>query len=104
MAPKKPHIGVKEEACDYLIYNQNILNGYRINYCTWGVTFKSMFQLHNETVNVWTHFVGFLVCFVAFLVVTFSKVMDDPAYLSENAKHLMYLVQGGESDGAVTAP
>ena len=76
MAPKKPHIGVKEEASDYLVYNQNILNGYRINYNTWGATFCSLFQLHNETVNVWTHLLGFLVCFVAFLVINYSATFD----------------------------
>ena len=78
---KQPHIGVKEEAKHYCIYNQNILNGYRINYDTWGMTFWSLFQIHNETMNVWTHFSGFLVCIVALIITMYSQVVEDPTAL-----------------------
>ena len=93
LAPAKPHIGVKEEATSYMVTNRWILNGYRVNYDSWKETLKSLFQVHNETVNVWTHLVGFLVCLVAFLIMTFAKVVSDPLSLRENAKSLLILAQ-----------
>ena len=69
---RSPHIGVKEEAIAYMVTNKYILNGYRINYDTWGATLCSLFQLHNETINVWTHFIGFLVCTAFFIVMSFA--------------------------------
>ena len=32
----------------------NVRTGYRLNYSKWE-TVKSIFQIHNETVNIWTH-------------------------------------------------
>ena len=63
----EPYIGPKEEACEHDVYNRHILTGYRINYNTWAVTLKSLFQCHNETINVWTHLGGFFACLVALL-------------------------------------
>lgn len=45
------------------MYNQHITRGYRINYNTWRASFESLFHCHNETVNVWSHLVGFLFTF-----------------------------------------
>ncbi len=45
---------------DYLLY------GYRINFNTPELTYKSFFMLHNESVNVWSHFCGAV--FFAFLI------------------------------------
>jgi len=44
---------------DYL-QNAFIDAGYRVEY-NWKACLKSVFSLHNETWNVWTHFVGFLI-------------------------------------------
>ena len=74
---QKPFIGLKELANPYLITNKWILSGYRINYNTWGWTFWSLFQWHNESINIWTHFVGFLICLVAMLIVSCAKVVDE---------------------------
>ena len=60
------------------------------------MTLKSLFQVHNETVNVWTHFVGFLVCLIAFVIMTFARVISDPMQVRENTRQLLYLIQGGE--------
>ena len=87
----RPHIGVKEEAHDFLVSNDFILNGYRINYSTWSATLCSLFQLHNETINVWTHFLGFIVCLVAFLIMTYGNVIEDPEAIREEARGLLYL-------------
>ena len=74
------------------------MNGYRINYDSWKETLKSLFQIHNETVNVWTHLAGFVVCLVTFLIMTFSKVISDPMQIRENTKHLLYMMQSGEGE------
>lgn len=39
-----------------------IEKGYRLNY-TWQMCLKSLFRAHNETLNMWTHFIGFLIFF-----------------------------------------
>jgi len=41
-----------------MAYNQYIKTGYRINFNSYGKLFRSLFMLHNETVNIWTHIVG----------------------------------------------
>ena len=89
----KPHIGVKEEANSYMVTNRWILNGYRINYDSWKETFKSLFQVHNETINIWTHLLGFFVCLIGFIIMTFAKVVNDPLQLRENTKSLLVMVQ-----------
>ena len=73
----KPHIGKKEDANPYLVANKYLVSGYRINYDTWSATICSLFQWHNETVNIWTHFVGFIVCLVSVLIMSFAKVIDE---------------------------
>ena len=65
----KPYIGEIEEAPEYHRFNPHIKHGYRINYQTWSATLLSIFQCHNETINVWSHFIGFLISLVALLVV-----------------------------------
>ena len=57
----------------------------------------SLFQMHNETINVWTHLLGFIACLVAFCIMSFAKVIDDETQFSENARQLLYLIQGGQA-------
>ena len=59
------------------------------------MTFWSLFQVHNETVNVWTHLLGFLVCSAALVIMSYSKVVDDPLGLQKNSRHLLYLLETG---------
>ena len=49
--------------------NEYILTGYRLNYRGFWNTFKTMFMCHNETFNVWSHFVPCLVFFNIILYV-----------------------------------
>lgn len=51
----------------YLQDNDFILTGYRMNY-TFRESFISVFHLHNEWMNVWTHLLG--MCHFAWLVYT----------------------------------
>lgn len=46
-----------------MIDNEFILTGCRINYQGWRAVAKTMFMFHNETCNIWTHFLGNLFCF-----------------------------------------
>ena len=52
---KEPYIGDYHEAPEYLQSNQYLLTGYRINYDSWGKLARTIFMLHNETVNMWSH-------------------------------------------------
>lgn len=38
--------------------------GYRINFNSYGQILKSLFQIHNETVNIWTHFGGAIIMII----------------------------------------
>lgn len=60
------------ELPDYMKDNEYILNYYRAN---WPIkeAFFSMFRWHNETLNVWTHLLGFLL-FVGLTVANLSHV------------------------------
>ncbi|CAK4662073.1 hypothetical protein LEN26_016163 [Aphanomyces euteiches] len=42
---------------DFLGFNQYIHTGYRVHH-TWTDCVLSLFEFHNETLNVWTHLVG----------------------------------------------
>ena len=62
---KKPFIGTHEQAEKWMVNNKNILYGYKVNHfkkrdCMW-----SLFTLHNESFNVWSHLIGAL-CFIYF--------------------------------------
>ena len=41
-----------------VLHEPAILAGYRVPYRSWTYYFYSLFQLHNETVNVWSHLIG----------------------------------------------
>ena len=52
-------VGTVCEAPHHLIDNEFIKHGYRIGYDNSVLAiFKSMFHIHNESVNVWSHFCG----------------------------------------------
>lgn len=44
----------------WLIYNEHIHKGYRINFLSYRKLMYSSCQLHNETTNFWSHFLGAL--------------------------------------------
>lgn len=53
-------------------HNEFILTGYRINFNRFRHLFRSLFMIHNETVNIHTHFAGFLVFIIITIVLTCS--------------------------------
>ena len=64
---KEAHIGAKEEAVDWEVDNKYLNTGYRINYHSISLVMKSIFQKHNELMNIWTHLIGSMI-FLGLLV------------------------------------
>eukprot|EP00826_Nyctotherus_ovalis_P004887 TRINITY_DN11085_c0_g2_i1.p3 TRINITY_DN11085_c0_g2~~TRINITY_DN11085_c0_g2_i1.p3 ORF type:complete len:133 (-),score=26.18 TRINITY_DN11085_c0_g2_i1:1031-1429(-) len=62
----KPFIGSWNEAPKHSQDNEYILRGYRVNFNTTKRILKSLFMLHNESMNVWSHLAGMIV-FIAFV-------------------------------------
>lgn len=54
--------------------NQFILTGYRVNW-SWKQAAWSIFHIHNETGNIWTHLLGFV-----FFVTLTCSVAWSPSY------------------------
>lgn len=82
MAEKKPenlepHIGTIDEVKPENRWNVHMKTGYRLHYDTWKSILMSIFQWHNETINIWTHLVGFIVYLIVLLVIAFSQIGED---------------------------
>lgn len=65
-----------DEAPSFLIDNKFLLTGYRKNYRSFGVIFKSMFQAHNEVMNIWTHLLG-LLFLLSLAIMLFDNTLAD---------------------------
>lgn len=61
-----PHIGTIEEVPEWLVDNHYILTGYRVGFHKVKDVLRSLFMLHNETTNIWSHLLG--VCLFIFLI------------------------------------
>jgi adiponectin receptor len=60
-----------------------IINHYRVNY-TWKTCLKSMFQLHNETLNVWTHLLGvFLFLYLFFFTLNELTHLEETSLMAQ---------------------
>lgn len=81
------YLGKFEEAPLYSKDNKHIHQGYRIGFETSKGTLKSLFMIHNETVNIWSHLIGF--------VIMFFLIFEVIAYEMEST-HMMgkSLIQG----------
>ncbi|CAD8186392.1 unnamed protein product [Paramecium octaurelia] len=70
LSQTKQRIGTINEAAKYYtVDNIFIHSGYRINYSTPWQILKSLFQKHNELINVWTHFIGSFLTFLLILYI-----------------------------------
>lgn len=63
----------------WLIYNDFINYGYRINYRSHADFIKSVFSLHNETTNIWTHMIG---AFIFIYILFNTAAFFDPLWLT----------------------
>jgi adiponectin receptor len=72
--PAKPQgfIGNYEDYPEDLRDNEFLRTGYRCQFNTWPEIWSTLFMWHNETVNVWTHFLGCLGFVIAVFVVAFG--------------------------------
>jgi Haemolysin-III related len=66
----QPVLGSYKEAPSFQKDNEYILNGYRLNHNKFSRVIKSLFTIHNETINIWSHLVGvaifmFLMSYIA---------------------------------------
>ena len=63
-----------DEAPEWMIFNRHIRTGYRVRTRWLGAT-RSIFMAHNETINIWSHLLGFLM-FVALIGKTFMMAQS----------------------------
>ncbi|CCW63324.1 unnamed protein product [Phytomonas sp. EM1] len=77
----------------YLRDNEYIITGYRSYYNT-KMCLLSMFRLHNETFNIWTHLAGALI-FVVLIVYLFWSLLI-PDYLSKSSFHTVTTPYGND--------
>ena len=61
-----------EDAPEWIIDNRYLWHGYRKNFSSFSTLMRSMFQKHNETMNVWTHMIGAIIFMVALTYLVFS--------------------------------
>lgn len=68
-----------EEAPEYLKDNEYIKHGYRINFNSARKVVKSLFMLHNESVNIWSHLLGslFVIVLVVYTTIFIKAHKDD---------------------------
>ena len=78
----KPFIGELWQAPKFLHENTDIERGYRINFRTPFLCNKSLFILHNELVNVWSHLLGSLV--FVYLIFYVLVYLPPPSILDRN--------------------
>ena len=62
-----PKIVSFKQAPSFQVDNEYIKNGYRINYSSFSRLIWSLFELHNESANVWSHLIGMMI-FIFILV------------------------------------
>ena len=74
-------IGTYEEADAFLLSNEHLRTGYRINFNTYHLCTKSIFMWHNETINVCNHGCGGII-FIALIIYTFMALQ--PSSLQGN--------------------
>ena len=86
-----PQIGKITEVPVWQRDNEFILTGYRINYNTWPRIRASIFQIHNETMNIWSHLIGAIIFMVLTGVIlrttSLNQFLRDDKKVSSSKKH-----------------
>ena len=80
-------------APSFLIDNEYILRGYRINFNTNRKICRSLFLLHNETVNVWSHIIG-VIAFIALFIWSLAGLYASNTYRQLMDGDQRYLTHG----------
>lgn len=76
-----------DEVPEFQQENQWIHTGYRSGWTLGDQLLGLFYPFHNETVNIWTHLIGFIVCAVVFAGL---------AYEVRDPKFVEYIIEGGE--------
>lgn len=85
-------LGNFEDIPKYFQHNEYIRKGYRLNCNTILKASKSLFMIHNESVNIWSHLLGailfiFLICYTSIFISNFkSQIKNIKNYLYEIEK------------------
>jgi adiponectin receptor len=80
---------VKIEATNPCFHRDYIFHGYRVNY-TFHEVFLSLFTLHNETMNIWSHLIAFICTLVAGMTVSLEYQAEEVG-LTERLVFGMYI-------------
>ncbi|EGR33039.1 hypothetical protein IMG5_063250 [Ichthyophthirius multifiliis] len=84
----KNYIGTYIQAPEYIKDNIYIQSGYRINFSSTKNMLKSLFMVHNELVNIWTHIIGAIVIILLCVYISTSigniDIHSWKSYLNEN--------------------
>lgn len=81
----KAFIGEMAQAPLHLIDNEYIKSGYRIGYTrSFRSILYSLFQFHNESVNVWSHLLGmlFFASMIFYSIYTISNMRDAGSFVA----------------------
>lgn len=89
LSTPSPQIGTLAEAHSFLHDNEYILSGYRIYFNSTGRILKSLFMVHNESANVWSHLAGALI-FFALMGYTAFMLDINPAALAAQIGNAVY--------------
>lgn len=85
---KAPFLASLSQIPDYMKFNNAIQHGYRINFDNWKRASMTLFQIHNETLNVWTHLIGW--AFMLYLMVYALSTWLSEATTSTKAMFLVW--------------
>ena len=77
-----PFLGTWDDIPKYCQDNEYIITGYRINFHSIKLLLKSIFIVHNETFNIWSHLIGAIAFIIFFYysavfitnVISFSNI------------------------------
>ena len=81
------------ETPHHLIDNDHIKKGYRVNFNSFCCLLKSLFQWHNETINVWSHLLGALLIIVLVIYTSIQikshkdSIIDNINSFKQESKH-----------------
>jgi adiponectin receptor len=70
----KSHVDKNDDYCQTKL----IESGWRINFDSYPKAFGTFFMLHNETVNIWSHFIGCGIFICLLVLVLMNDLGDDP--------------------------
>ena len=90
---KPPYIGSIDDLPKWMVDNEFILSGCRINFQGWRGVFRTLFMCHNETFNIWSHYLGFLM-FAGMVVYVLVANQNIEALAKEGQISQDYMVKG----------